>query len=43
MRNLSPSIACSLVATLLAGKWYANLHTAANAGGEVRGQVMVAP
>ena len=25
---------------LLAGKWYFNLHTAANPGGEVRGQVM---
>ena len=24
---------------LLAGKWYANLHTAANKGGEIRGQV----
>ena len=26
-------------ADLLAGKWYANIHTAANAGGEIRGQV----
>jgi len=25
---------------LLAGKWYFNLHTAANPGGEVRGQVV---
>lgn len=24
----------------LAGKWYANVHTAANKGGEIRGQVM---
>ena len=24
---------------LLAGKWYVNVHTAANKGGEVRGQV----
>jgi len=24
---------------LTAGKWYANLHTAANPGGEIRGQV----
>ena len=27
------------VADLMAGKWYANLHTAANPGGEVRGQM----
>ncbi len=25
---------------LLAGKWYINLHTAANPGGEIRGQVV---
>jgi len=31
------------MADLLAGKWYANLHTAAYGGGEVRGQLMVAP
>ncbi len=28
------------VADLMAGKWYVNLHTAANPGGEIRGQVM---
>jgi hypothetical protein len=27
-------------ADLLAGKWYVNVHTAANKGGEVRGQMM---
>jgi CHRD domain len=29
------------VADLLAGKWYVNLHTASNPGGEIRGQVHV--
>ena len=28
-------------ADLLAGKWYANIHTSANGGGEIRGQVTV--
>jgi hypothetical protein len=27
-------------ADLLAGKWYVNIHTAANPNGEIRGQVM---
>ena len=27
------------VADLMAGMWYANVHTAANKGGEIRGQV----
>lgn len=28
------------VADLMAGKWYANVHTAANPGGEIRGQML---
>ena len=28
------------VADLMAGKWYVNIHTAANKGGEIRGQLM---
>jgi hypothetical protein len=31
------------MADLMAGRWYVNLHTAANPGGEIRGQVMVKP
>ncbi len=30
------------IADLMAGKWYVNIHTAANPGGEIRGQVMPA-
>lgn len=30
----------SQVSDLMAGKWYANIHTAANKGGEIRGQLM---
>ena len=30
-------------AQLLDGKWYVNLHTAANPDGEIRGQVLVKP
>lgn len=30
------------IADLSAGKWYANVHTAANPGGEIRGQMMPA-
>ncbi|MES2185383.1 MAG: CHRD domain-containing protein [Pseudomonadota bacterium] len=28
------------MADLMAGKWYVNIHTAANPGGEIRGQVV---
>jgi len=31
------------VEALLAGSWYVNVHTAANPGGEVRGQVTLRP
>jgi hypothetical protein len=34
-------LTASQAADLSAGKWYVNLHTAANPGGEVRGQVSV--
>lgn len=37
--TLSPS----QVADLMAGKWYVNVHTAANPGGEIRGQVNIVP
>ena len=39
----SATLTDAQVADLMAGKWYVNLHTAANPGGEVRGQVMPTP
>jgi hypothetical protein len=39
----SATLTAAQVDELLAGKWYVNLHTAANPGGEVRGQVMPTP
>jgi len=38
----SATLTAAQVADLTAGKWYVNLHTAANQAGEVRGQVMPA-
>ena len=37
----SAMLSASQAADLSSGKWYVNLHTAANPGGEVRGQVSV--
>lgn len=37
------TLTASQAADLMAGKWYVNLHTAANPNGEARGQVNVAP
>ena len=36
------TLTAAQAADVMAGKWYVNLHTAANPGGEVRGQVMPA-
>ncbi len=35
----SATLTDAQAANLLAGKWYVNVHTAANKGGEIRGQV----
>jgi hypothetical protein len=35
------TLTAAQAADLTAGKWYANVHTAANPGGEIRGQVTV--
>jgi len=39
----SAQLTPSQAADIKAGKWYVNLHTAANPGGEARGQVSVSP
>lgn len=38
----SAVLTAAQAADVLAGKWYVNLHTAANPGGEIRGQVEAA-
>jgi len=38
----SASVTDAQAADLRAGKWYVNVHTAANPGGEIRGQVVPA-
>jgi hypothetical protein len=37
------TLTAAQIDALMSGKWYVNLHTAANPGGEVRGQVMPSP
>jgi hypothetical protein len=39
----SATLTPAQLADLMAGKWYVNLHTAGHPGGEIRGQVTVAP
>jgi hypothetical protein len=39
----STTLTPAQAADLTAGKWYVNLHTAANPSGEARGQVTVSP
>jgi hypothetical protein len=41
--NGSATLSPSQAADLMAGRWYVNLHTAANPDGEIRGQVNIRP
>jgi CHRD domain-containing protein len=36
----SATLTDTQIAQLEAGKWYVNIHTAANKGGEIRGQLV---
>jgi hypothetical protein len=39
----SETLTDAQAADLTAGRWYFNIHTAANKGGELRGQVVKGP
>ena len=39
--NAEGTLTPAQVTDLMAGKWYVNVHTAANPGGEIRGQLVV--
>lgn len=41
--NGNTTISAAQAANLLIDNWYINIHTAANPGGEIRGQVMLQP
>ena len=41
--NGSATLTPAQAADFMSGKWYVNLHTAANKGGEIRAQALLAP